>query len=1071
MSPGRARAEIWPSRLALRQRQSELARGAPGGLLLAPSLFTLAGRDGLLKALSAQLPTNSTHKPLADLAGPLLVHQLLRQDSSSAQTFGGLARGHRLPHRLWRLLLQIKAAGLSQQDLRAFAPARQGQGRLAALAGLLRDYQDVLEQRLLLDEADQLAALEQALAKGLRPPLLAAWQSLEVKEALWLRPLDLRLLRALAACLPVRVSFGLGDPRQDQAGVFRLLRRTAQVLEADPLARVDIAWNYGPNEEAPLSGLVDELLEASPPGQSPQALPLELLRPAGRYAEVSALLERVLDLLGQGVAAHRIALVFPDLSLYGPLCADVAGRWGVNLEFRRPQALLSAPLVQDFLLLLKLPLGGYQREDLAQAWQSPYLGPALCACLASRLGQDLAGRLAQSLARSGRLLAEAGYVDARETPARVWLEQAAGRSSSRQEMLDLAQACAWLSAWLAPLEKRQDLPAYCAQAAALLAQLDLGQALARLPQAGAWPGLPSGPALALREMASLRGLGQGLRELETAALQIQAQEEQQPGRLLAELRQALAEKEGAALGAASNGVKVLRLEDTQGLDLSYVMVGGLVQGAFPARPQAGWLSQEERLALGKRAGLPVWRTEEEEYSGQNLRLLLLLARTRQAAVLSCPGFDGQGKVLYPAFLFSKLAEKLKLEIPLPREGVFGELPALGQAREPLAVWAGLSRALLAPRPAGLPADGQDGETGLARALLWHLLQEPGQGRRWQGLLSRLAPLETPWPGPALDLLHAIMAFPRRRRLSASQLEEYAACPRQWFYSRLLDLSPEETPAWDLARQQEGIWVHAALALFFAPDSYDPAWSAQQRAQRLDSCLEQAQAQLEAQGLAGHRMVRQLRGQGLRQALLRLVERECQEMDPWRPWAVERALGQDGQGLELPVEQGPPLSLQGRLDRLDFHPAQGVRVVDYKHGRDKQGLSAALKPGNFGQSAFQLPLYLAGAAQFWPQGDLPLRGRLAPTSLLGLKLDPVDMTCREGFLSMDPDLRRQRAAQGEENIFNRIVEVWQGMLAGGFPLAATAQVCPRCPHVLICAQASQAGHDADDAAQPEAGHDA
>jgi hypothetical protein len=163
-------AEIWPSRAAMQGELSRRARaqGEAGGVLLCPPFYTF---DTLLPELLAQATLPNGNKPLLPLAGPLLVQGILR--GSDQEVYAGLAAGRRLPERLWRLLVEVKAAGLNSRDL---ASLGAGGSRFKALAGLLEGYEQALAEKSLADQADQLNALEQMLEKGDKPVLLDGWE-------------------------------------------------------------------------------------------------------------------------------------------------------------------------------------------------------------------------------------------------------------------------------------------------------------------------------------------------------------------------------------------------------------------------------------------------------------------------------------------------------------------------------------------------------------------------------------------------------------------------------------------------------------------------------------------------------------------------------------------------------------------------------------------------------------------------------------------------------------------------------------------------------------------------------
>lgn len=1046
MSPGGFTAQVWPSGQALQAELRRRARARPGGLLLGRGhLFTFRGQGSLQEHLWGQMPPERRPgQPLAELAGPLLVQNLLSGLGAREPLLSGLGRGWRFPHRLWRLLVGLKAAGLGPGDLERLPGP--GGDRRQALARLLAAYQEALDQRGLLDEADQLAALEAFLGRGGRLPTVEQWQGLEVKQALWLRPADLRLLRALARVTPVRVEFALTPPMGAQQEVFKLLEATARALEADPEQRVEVSWPDLAQQGGPLARMALTLWDPRRKYEASGEEPLELLRAPGRYAEVEALLGRALDLIQAGVPSHQIVLVFPSLGLYGQMAADVAARLGLPLSFRRPEPLAATPLVQAILELLALPLKGYPRVELARVWESPYLGPVLARRLEVPRPQ-----------RAGARLARAGYVDARETPVRDWLlGSAQGASAADSQLEPLAHACGALSAWLSPLERPQTLGQFAELVARLLEGLDLAPGLTQ----GLSPQALSAQVL-VRDLGSWQGLRQGVQDLARAAGQVGEARPFSPGRLLALLRQALEQADLSAGSGVRGGIKVLRLEDAHGLQPAHLLVGGLNQEEFPARPQdLHLLASRERLALGRAAGLPVWRTDQEEYGGQVLRLTWLLAAARQGAVLACSAADLSGAPNQPSLLLSDLAQALGKQGDLegPFGAVFGELPPLGQCREPGSLWSGLARALLPAGSAGPEAD-------LARAVLAGLAQDPTQARRWQDLARRsrieehrlrlearaqAGRLEEAGvfdgrlqSSPALEMLARILAAPEQRRLSPTSLETYAACPLSWFLGQMLGLTEPLEPGWDLERRQEGRWVHRTLAEFFAPAEFDPTWDSEQQQEHLAACLARARREL-----GGHHLVCGAREQVLRGSLAVVVGRELADMGGLRPSRVEEELGAEGGGLALEAPGQEPLLLHGRLDRLDQGPG-GLRVVDYKHASQKGAISGPLRKEDLGVTAFQMPVYVAAAREFFGQAGDQMQARVVPTRRPGDQVATRQWPPDDPFFAWNPEQREHLRQEGRPNLFNSILDLWQRLAGGDFVARPAREICRFCPLGGVC----------------------
>ncbi|MCF8031563.1 MAG: PD-(D/E)XK nuclease family protein [Desulfarculaceae bacterium] len=1050
MSP-RAEATVWPSGQAREQALHRAAASAPGGLLLGGELvYTFQGANALLPRLWAQVPgAHEPARPLAELAGPLLVQNILAEPSPGQPSLAGLSRGRRFPHRLWRLLVGLKAARLTPAHLRAL----QGPGgsRREALALMLESYLRALASRGLADEADMLDQVEARLAKGGGLPLIDSWQSLVVKQALWLRPAELRLLRMLAGRVPVRVEFALVPPRgQEDRGVFRLLAKTADALERGD-SGIEVSWRDLQGEGGPLAEVAlnawDEAKSGAPNGGA-----LELVRSPGAYAEVEALLGRARELADAGVPCSEMELVFPDLSLYGQMAEDVAARLGLPLSFRRPEPLAASPLAQSLMELLSLPQRGYPRVELARVWDSPYLGPALARVLQVPQPRDAA-----------RLLSEAGYVDGRETPARDWLQEARGRvRPSRQDRLhDLAQACGALTAWLAPLDQAQTLEDFASRIGQMLSLLEPA---ARLSQDAHDP---EAAGVLARDLNAAAGLERALSGLHQAAVQVSGGERLSPGRLLALLRQALEQQDAGRGAGARGGVRVLRLEDAHGLEPAWLLAGGLSQEEFPARPpDLRLISGEERIALGRAAGLPVWRTEDEEFGGQEMRLLLLLGSAHQGAMLACAATDMGGGPRSPSLLLSRLAASLGREddLAVPPGGVYGQTPPLQACPDERSLWASLARAALHPSVK------EARDAALAQALLYEITRQAVLAKRWSSLAARsvveerrarlevlgeasrrelAGPFEGLLPdGPAHDLLQAILDQPARRRLSPTSLEQYAACPMAWFLGRVLGLAPEDEPAWDLAGRFEGEWVHAALAAFFTPRDFDPTWDAAQQAARLQDCLAQAGRDLADQGRAGHGLVQQARREVLLTALNQVVAEEMAALEGMRPLTVEAEFGREDDGLKIEVEQGEPLRLHGRLDRLDQGQGE-LRVVDYKHSLSPRAAKDPVRRNELAISAFQVPVYLAAARDLWGGPGDALSARLVPTrrrdsgpGLLSLEPDAP-------LLSEDAEVRRALAEEDAPNLFNAVAALWGRLSKGDYLATPEKATCGYCSLGGVC----------------------
>ena len=1026
---------IWPGRQALAQAQAEQARLAPGGFLLAEPAFTL---DNFLPALLQSLDQADAPGQISDLAGALLTQRLLADHPDHAEAFSGLRAGWRLPRRLWRLLVEIKAAGLGPADLRAL--------NHEGLAGLLERYNLALAEVGLADQADGLTALIQAMNNGRTPRLLHECAGVVVHDVLWLRTLDMRLLGGLSTCAPVTVEFCLTPGLGARGPMAALLEHTAGYLERGG-GNLLVHWRDMSTGHGPLAGLAMALLggDADPP--DPGAA-LELWRAAGRYGEVEALLCRAAELTAGGVDPRRIAVVFPELDIHGQMAVDVAKRLELPLDYRSEGPLAASPLVLAVLGLLELPGLDYERQALSAVWHSPYMGPALA---------RLAGL--ERAPRAEGLLAAAGYIDARQTPPQARL--------AGEEGVALAKACVWLMERLRPLARRQGLPEFVGAALALLAELNLGAVVLAEP---------SRPEFIARDLAALAALEDALAQLGRAAESVKQGQAMSPGRLLSLLRQALRLQSAPGPGGQRGGVRLLRLDQAMGLRLEYVLAGGLDLGQFPQKPQApNMLSSQERLALGQKAGLPVWRTDDEEYAGQMLRLCWLLASAGRGAVLSCSAADGQGASQEPAFFLREATRLLQRRLPEPRGGVYGQGPGLATAVDAQGLLSGLSHGLLRRR----------GRADLAQAALHHWLGlDAGLARRWRRLAD-LAAIERRrlWldllPGGrrqeladeyggrlrsprAQALLAEVLAQPAWRTLAPTQLEAMAACPMAWFFGRLLGVGALDEPGLALAGRDEGQMVHAALARFFAPEAFDPRWDREARRVRLEDCLERAWAEA-AKKQASHGFARRWRKLAVRELLAATLERMWSALEGgWRPVAVEERI--DDWGLSLDVGAGPALVLGGVLDRLDAGQEDGrqaLRVVDYKHAANPGLYKPQANKERWFVDAFQLPLYMAAAAKQRP-AQVAL-GQIVCTKNPEKGVIQAREELPSDFFAESRDERARIAQNGGANLYNAVAALWARVSAGQLSASPAKAACEHCDFGTICrAKASPTAEQGDGA---------
>ena len=227
-------------------------------------------------------------------------------------------------------------------------------------------------------------------------------------------------------------------------------------------------------------------------------------------------------------------------------------------------------------------------------------------------------------------------------------------------------------------------------------------------------------------------------------------------------------------------------------------------------------------------------------------------------------------------------------------------------------------------------------------------------------------------------------------LRVTDFSAYLACPLRFYLSRRLGWRPGEDPTAGLDARRFGTWMHEVLGEF----GNDAAMRACGDAGKI---YEHVQAGWDAkfspwEKAGGLRLNLDLQREAGRERLRRFAEEQAEMVKQgWRIVSTETALGEE-RLLPGQTEKVRCFSVgldhfwvQGRADRVDEHPELGLRVVDYKTGKENDAAAYHFAGGRravFGRSPdyarlvradgkgkagpacwinLQLPLYLEGVA--------------------------------------------------------------------------------------------------------------
>jgi hypothetical protein len=217
----------------------------------------------------------------------------------------------------------------------------------------------------------------------------------------------------------------------------------------------------------------------------------------------------------------------------------------------------------------------------------------------------------------------------------------------------------------------------------------------------------------------------------------------------------------------------------------------------------------------------------------------------------------------------------------------------------------------------------------------------------------------------VGLVPANAIDPTERLLSATALEDYAACPRRYLFARVLRLAEEIRPERieEITPLDRGSLVHLVLERFMAEmlaagtvPRPRQCWRADQRG-RILAILDEEVERARTSGLTGGRVNTAILSRRLRSEMIHFLDRddELRASRGSTPLHVEYGFGMDDEPSDVALPDGRVVRLRGRVDRVDATEDGGVLVIDYKGGSGSAFSGLTTDPLDGGRR-LQLPLY-------------------------------------------------------------------------------------------------------------------
>jgi ATP-dependent helicase/nuclease subunit B len=438
---------------------------------------------------------------------------------------------------------------------------------------------------------------------------------------------------------------------------------------------------------------------------------------------------------------------------------------------------------------------------------------------------------------------------------------------------------------------------------------------------------------------------------------------------------------------ALDQVLVGAIDRSRNPELRLAILLGLNEDRFPATPAPGrLLTENDRAALAE-DGVTLgpdrrWRLGRERYYGY-----IACTRPRERLLLTCARQNAEGGVLNRSIFLDHLARLFPaLETRLAESP--SDWRTAVQVTELFvpALRCGLARETAVPRLLEASELG-----GLRPLFVGATAEEPAT--LWPKIADRLY---------GSDVLH----------LSASGLQDFAACPFKFFVSR--GLRAAERRVFEVDTRRQGSFCHEVLARYHhAVRAQGRQWrdlSPEEAEKLVERLAAEVTREFEAgvfDAAARNRFQAATLTAHLREFIRCFTEwlRTSYRLDPV---AVEWGFGgRDAAhpAWELPLPDGRRLALVGKIDRVDMarDPEQNRQllvVMDYKSS--PRSVDPALLDAGV---ELQLPLYLLTLLRLGGVDDAPGREPVEPLGMFFVGLRPKRKSEAHG------EAARKKSAQG------------------------------------------------------------
>ncbi|REJ95665.1 MAG: hypothetical protein DWQ35_06120 [Planctomycetota bacterium] len=988
-----------------------------------------------------------------------LIEQARRQGRFAH--FDAIAETEGLIHQVEAFLSELKRLEIWPAELRAACEARGAAAKDREFVGLYESYQDALQQHDLFDVEGCNWAARALLQEGHVAPYEAV-RFVVVDGFTDFTRTQHEMLEVLAGRVEeIWITLPL-EPDERRRELFDKARRTLAELERrHPGCRVE--QRSVDDSLPPLANLAAALFAPQAPPEPLQvAGQLDVIAAPQDVGELREVARRVKKLLvREGVPAADIAVVFRSLAAVATLVREVFGEYGVPIDLDVEEPLARSPLVTTLLSLLRLHHEDWPFRRLLALLVHRDFCPEGCST------DSLAVAIESTELVIRRLQIPQGREELLTAMAR--LAERPPRSGNAEQ---LRRDQTWQSRAQRGRDVLERLAAALDQLPEQASLSEWAMALERLLVAtGFVPNVDDSNELSparQRDAAELATLLDSLRRSADLQREFGGPEAYTHAQVFEVLEDIAALEPLPPTRESTGHVRVLAATSVRTLEVPYLFVAGLAEQAFPPPLDVGRLYNDSETAQLIDAGLPL---PSRQLRGREEMLLFyeVLTRATRQLTLSYPATDAKGEPLLPSpFLDEVIRLCGEDQLQIKRVTVLRPLPDIDEPLSEMELRIGSVEQALAGAFAPLAAviAGGDLATG-SQNLLPAIEAIYSRGHLEYGLYEGLL------DGAEVEA-RLRERYGSQRAWSASQLEEYAACPHKFYLGEVLGLEPLADLVLEDDYQLRGSLLHHALATVHrqlneargqavSPVELDQEAFLAEFSDVLGELLESwgAPAAVErALREIDRRNLMDWAGHYLQQH--RDYDADFAEFDePPRPAHFEVGFGladdedADENSTRDPLilgEGDEAIRISGRVDRVDVGRTEGqplFNVIDYKSGRRSPSARKAFREEIEAGRTLQLPLYamaieqleiITGGALPWQAGYWTPRdkGFVAKRNLQLHATTPEGIRPTEDWEQLRP------------TIVARVAALVEAIRRAEFPMHSADEKCTqRCNFATVC----------------------